>query len=319
MRIIVFGLGAIGGVVAAQLSLAGHSIIGIARGAQFEAVRRSGLVLLRPDGRKTATFPVHADPAEITFNGGDIVLLAMKGQDTAQALSQLKSAGVVDQPIFCFQNGVANEPAALRFFKNVYGVTVMLPADFERPGEVAAYCVPKTGIFDIGRFPGGIDVAVESLCHVLNSSGFVANARSNVMKSKYRKLLANLHNIIDAAFDTPTETQFYAKVRAEAEGVLLAAGIEWDASDASARSEMNMTTIPGQERIGSSTLQSLVRGTGSLETNYLNGEIVLLGRLHNIDTPYNSALCTMSEKLANGQLSPKSAKNMQVLEELCQK
>lgn len=308
MRIIVFGLGAIGGVIAAQLSLAGHSVVGIARGAQLETVRRSGLTLLTAEGKKTASFPVCADPREISIHADDVIVLAMKGQDTAQALLQLKTAGVVEQPIFCFQNGVANEPSALRFFPNVYGVTVMLPADFERPGEVAAYGVPKTGIFDIGRYPSGVDMAVEHLCEILNASGFVANARSDVMSSKYRKLLANLRNIIDAAFgDEQLQAEWYRKVRAEAEGVLTADGISWDASDALARNEMIMTAIPGRERIGSSTLQSVVRGTGSLETAYLNGEIVLLGRLHTIETPYNSALCSLSEKLANGQLTPKSA------------
>ncbi|MGH6861798.1 MAG: ketopantoate reductase family protein, partial [Phyllobacterium sp.] len=243
-------------------------------------------------------------------------LLAMKGQDTAQALLQLKAAGVVEQPIFCFQNGVANEPYALRFFENVYGVTVMLPADFEKPGEVAAYGVPKTGIFDIGRYPSGVDAAVEDLCRILNASGFVANARDDVMSSKYRKLLANLRNIIDAAFaDEQLQGEWYRKVRAEAEAVLTAAGIGWDASDALTRSEMIMTPIPGRERIGSSTLQSVVRGTGSLETIYLNGEIVLLGRLHGRQTPHNAALCSLSEKLASGQLTPKSAGEIRMPED----
>jgi 2-dehydropantoate 2-reductase len=313
MRTIVFGLGAIGGVVAAQLSLAGHSVIGIARGRQFEAVSRSGLALLTPEGKKTATFPVCADPREISFSSSDAVLLAMKGQDTAQALFQLKAAGVVEQPVFCFQNGVANETLALRFFRNVYGVTVMLPADFEKPGEVAAYGVPKIGIFDIGRYPAGIDAAVVNLCQILNASGFVANAKSDVIRSKYRKLLGNLRNIIDAAFgDEQLQEKWYEKARAEAEEVLMTAGIEWDSFDASARSQMVMTAIPGRSRIGSSTLQSVVRGTGSLETSYLNGEIVLLGRLHNLATPYNSALCSLSEKLANGQLTPKTATDVPV-------
>ena len=65
----------------------------------------------------------------------DAVLLTMKGPDTAGALLRLKAAGVSRQPIFCFQNGVANEPAALRFFENVYGATVILPADYDTPGS----------------------------------------------------------------------------------------------------------------------------------------------------------------------------------------
>src|SRR5262245_30371421 len=163
MRIIVYGLGAVGGTIAAQLSLSGHSVIGIARGRQLEAVRASGLTLFTQQATRTARFPVFADPGEISFEKDDVVLLTMKGPDTAGALLRLKAAGLFEQPVFCFQNGVANEQLALRFFENVYGATVMLPADYDTPGEVAAYFAPKIGAFDIGRYLTGRDAAVENL------------------------------------------------------------------------------------------------------------------------------------------------------------
>jgi 2-dehydropantoate 2-reductase len=317
MRIVVYGIGAIGGTIAARLSIAGYPVVGIARGKQLETVRRSGLTLITPEYRKTAIFPVYADPSEMIFDADDVVLLAMKGQDTLQALLQLKAAGVVSQAIFCFQNGVANEPLALRFFENVYGVTVMLPADFEKPGEVVAYNVPKSGIFDIGRFPSGSDQTVAALCKILTESGFVANSRSDVMSSKYRKLLANLRNIVDAVIgDNRLQAEWYETLRTEGERVLRAAGVSWDLSDAAARAEITPGTISGRSRMGSSTMQSVVRGTGSLETDYLNGEIVFLGRLHNIPTPANAAFCRLSQRLLGGQLKPKTADNDTIVSEI---
>jgi 2-dehydropantoate 2-reductase len=128
------------------------------------------------------------------------------------------------------------------------------------------------------------------------------------MSSKYRKLLANLRNIIDAALgEAELQQKWYAKARAEAEAVLTAAGIGWDKSDAMAREELTISAIPGRVRVGSSTLQSIVRGTGSLETDFLNGEIVLLGRLHGMATPVNAALCKLSIELASGRMRPQSA------------
>ncbi|CDX34349.1 Ketopantoate reductase [Mesorhizobium plurifarium] len=308
MRIIVYGIGAVGGAIAAQLSFSGHSVLGIARGRQLDAIRASGLSLSTPQGTRTARFPVHADPAEISFRPDDVVLLTMKTPDTLGALQRLNATGVSTQPIFCFQNGVANEALALRFFANVYGATVMLPADYDTPGEVAAYFAPKIGAFDIGRYPSGTDGTVEKLCGVLRASGFIVDSRDNVMGSKYRKLLANLRNIIDAALaDTELQRKWYAKARAEAEAVLTAAGIAWDKTDAMAREELTISAVPGRVRVGSSTLQSIVRGTGSLETDFLNGEIVLLGRLHGMATPVNSALCRLSIELASGRMRPQSA------------
>ena len=308
MRIIVYGIGAIGGAIAAQLSFSGHTVIGIARGRQLDAIRASGLSLSTPQGTRTARFPVHADPSEISFEPDDVVLLTMKTPDTLGALQRLNAAGLAAQPVFCFQNGVANEALALRFFANVYGATVMLPADYDTPGEVAAYFAPKIGAFDIGRYPSGTDRSVEKLCGILSASGFIVDPRDNVMSSKYRKLLANLRNIIDAALaDTELQRKWHAKARAEAEAVLSAAGIAWDKTDAMAREELTITAIPGRTRVGSSTLQSIVRGTGSLETDFLNGEIVLLGRLHGIATPVNAALCKLSIELASGRMQPQSA------------
>lgn len=43
MRIIIHGVGAIGGVVGAALVEAGHEVLGIARGRMLEAIRERGL------------------------------------------------------------------------------------------------------------------------------------------------------------------------------------------------------------------------------------------------------------------------------------
>jgi 2-dehydropantoate 2-reductase len=52
--------------------------------------------------------------------------------------------------------------------------------------------------------------------------------------------------------------------------------------------------------------QSLKRGAGSIETDYLNGEIVLLGRLHGVPTPLNAALCALSQVLIDSGAGPGS-------------
>ena len=80
---------------------------------------------------------------------------------------------------------------------------------------------------------------------------------------------------------------------AEGRAVLEAAGIPHVAeeiSDVEGRwRRWGVRDIDGRRRAGSSTWQSLARGTGALETDYLNGEIVLLGRLHGVPTPINAA------------------------------
>src|SRR5688572_4429034 len=226
MRFVVYGVGAIGGCVAAALSLAGEEVAGIARGAQLDAIREHGLLLRSPDKAETARFQCFADPAEIGVRDDDVILLTMKSQDTGAALQRLREAGVSDQPILCVQNAVANERMAIRFFPNVYGVTVMMPAVYLKPGEVNVFSLPRHGIFEIGRYPSGQDDVVDAICAALERANIAAFPKADVMAGKYGKLLLNLRNVIEAALGPEADSKsLYAPVRREAEAVYRAAGI----------------------------------------------------------------------------------------------
>lgn len=301
MRFIVYGVGAIGGTLAAKLGASGAEVAGIARGAQLEALRRDGLLLRTPSGETRHRFPVVAHPGELALRPDDIVLLAVKSQDTVAALEALGEAGAREQAIVCAQNGVSNEREALRRFANVYAMLVVMPATFIRAGEVAAFGAPHAGLFDIGRYPSGTDATVTGIVDALNAADFAAFAQQQPMHSKYGKLLMNLGNVVDAAAgDTEQNTDLLKRARAEGEAVLRAAGIAF--SDMGPDNErrrrlMQVRKVEGAERVGSSSAQSLARGAGSIETDYLNGEIVLLGRLHGVPTPVNEGLCRLGRLL----------------------
>lgn len=316
MRVIVHGVGAIGGTVAAALSLAGHEVVGIARGAQLDAIRANGLRLLTPSGARVARFDCVADPSEITLRPDDAILLCVKTQHTQAALDQLAAAGVRDQPIFCAQNGVENERLAQRIFANVHGITVILPAEYLAPGEVAAFGAPCNGIFDIGRFPSGAGDEDKALAEMLTGAGIQGFAIPDVMESKYGKLLLNLGNIVGAALGDAPRKDIVARLAAEGEAVLTAAGIGWaDTGLDDPRRAQFMTHQPveGAVRIGSSTAQSFARGAGSVETDYLNGEIVLLGRQFGVPTPANAWFANLARRMLRDGMPPGAVSRDEVI------
>lgn len=309
MRVVVCGVGAIGGTVAAALALSGQEVVGIARGAQLDAIRARGLRLRTPDADRVARFDCVADPGEIAFRADDAILLAMKTQDTAAALDALRAAGVADQPVFCAQNGVANERLALRRFPNVHGVTVMMPATFLVPGEVAATSTPRHGVFDLGRYPSGSDGDDDRMAAALERANVAAFVSGAVMESKYGKLLLNLRNMLEAALGPEADTEpFMAPLLAEAKAVFAAAGVRWrDVGGGDARRAlMRQAPVAGVARSGGSSTQSLARGTGSLETDWLNGEVVLLGRLHGVPTQANAFLVGLGARLVREARPPGS-------------
>ncbi|MGR3792656.1 ketopantoate reductase family protein [Vannielia sp. SX4] len=309
MRIIVYGVGAIGGVVAAALALSGQEVIGISRGRMLEAIREKGLLLDSERGREIARFECVGHPSEITFRPDDAVLLCVKGQDTAAALADLRAAGLTDQPVFCCQNGVANEPLALRFFPNVHAVTVMMPASYLEPGEVQIHCQPKFGVFDIGRFPGGHDEADAAMAEALNLANIATEVRDDAMAPKYGKLILNLGNITGALLPPGADcAEFDGPLRDEGKAVLKAAGIAWeDVGKTERRAKfMQKRGDNVQGRAGNSTTQSLARATGSVETDWLNGEIVQLARQHGVPAPLNARVQSLSVEMMAGGGKPGS-------------
>lgn len=321
MRIIVVGAGAVGGVVAANLALAGTPVVAVARGEHARVMRESGMRFESPSGTRNIELPVVTSLGEIDITDDDVFLLGVKSQDTAGVLNDLRAAGVTDQPIVCMQNGVENERQALRLFPNVYGICVMLPADHLAPGVVRVWTAPSSGLLDIGRYPHGIDDLSVQLATTLEAATFGSIPRDDIMSWKYRKLLMNLGNAVEAVcgrdgFKSPLGEM----VQSEGEAVLAAAGITVvSTEDDQARRGDALKIQPvgdEQRRAGGSSWQSLQRGTGTIETDYLTGEIVLLGRLHGVPTPANRALQDLASHMARTGEPPASRIAADVLESI---
>ena len=321
MRFVVFGAGAIGGVVGARLHQAGFDVTLIARGAHYEAIRDRGLTIEDPQETSTLAIDVIDAPAATRWSGEELVLLAMKGQDSLPGVHALAYRAPPETPIVCLQNGVENERVALRLFENVYGATVMVPAAHLEPGVVLAYGTALTGMIDVGRYPAGVDRSSRSVAEALGQSRFESRQHADVMRLKYAKLLINLSNAVEATC-APGEAadQLTELAREEGREVLRAAGLEFDApevSDVLGRwGRMGVREIGGRSRAGSSTRQSLLRGSGSVESDFLNGEIALVGRLHGVGTPVNTLLQREASRVARERGEPGSVQAEELLSRL---
>jgi 2-dehydropantoate 2-reductase len=316
MRFIVYGAGAIGGVVGAQLHRAGNDVTVVARGSHYTTIRDRGLVFESPLERVCLEIPIMDRIAGFDFTEA-IVLLAVKSQDSARALADLRRYAAPDAPVVSLQNGVENEEMALRFFSNVYGVPVMCPTVFLEPGTVQANSAPVTGILDIGRYPQGTDATAAAIAGALNEATFVSEARTDIMAWKYRKLVMNLGNAIQAVCGRAAVRGPIREIAiAEADQVLAVAGIEVVPAAVEKERRGDVVTVApvaGEARPGGSTWQSLSRQTGSIETDYLNGHIVLLGRLHGVPTPVNALLQTLAAAMAIDKSVPGAVTEEQFL------
>ncbi len=329
MRYLVIGAGAVGGSIGAQLFRAGRDVVLVARGAHLAVIRAHGLRYVTPTESVTLPIPAVSGPDELDLRSDDVLLSAVKLQDAAAVLDQWARQPVLDGngggwatagarlPTFCVQNGVAGERMALRRFDRVYGVTVMLPSAHLEPGLVTNHSAPAAGILTLGRFPSGADGTAAAVAADLTAAGFEAPVSDRVMRWKYAKLLANLGNAAEVVLGPLDDAAGEVLERATGEGraAYSAAGIDFasPAEDARARENFRFAEIPDQARPGGSSMQSVLRGTGSVEAAYLSGEIALLGRLHGVPTPVNAVLARLADECAVGLREPGSLSAAEVL------
>jgi 2-dehydropantoate 2-reductase len=302
-RYVIYGAGAIGSALGAWLHVAGHHVVLVGRPAHVARIRDAGLELRNPDGARHVSVPAVTDVREASSHASDVVLLCVKSQDTDTAMREIRSAGIdlAHVPVFCLQNSIVNEGAAQRYAAHVYGVMLNVPGVFLEPGVVSNPITGNHGYMDIGRYPFGVDDVAHAVARAIADAGYATRVHDRVMAAKAAKMIGNLGNAFGAITDGREDaTGFMAAVRAEGEAAFRAAGIAWEPRaefEARVNAARGTTTLaPGERNLGS-TWQSLMRGAPSLETDYLNGEIVRLGRAYGVPTPRNAVLQEVASRL----------------------
>jgi 2-dehydropantoate 2-reductase len=319
---VIFGAGAIGGLLAARLHLSGQPVTAIARGRQLAALQAGGLRLDSPEGTAQISFPAVDGPAAVSWTGDTCVILAMKSQDTVAALEALEACAPPSITVVCAQNGVENERSALRRFPRTVGMCVNCPVTFLEPGVITARAARPSGVFELGRYPaqvGGEDPA-DSVAGALRAAEFDAVVRADVMRWKYAKLLLNLGNAVEALCGPQARSgEFDQLLQAEGRQCLAAAGIGYVAA-AEFDDRMSVLGPPAavvpSGRRGGSSWQSLARRTGRLETDYLNGEIMLLSRWYGVPAPANALVQRWAARAAQSRSAPGSLNENDLLDAL---
>jgi 2-dehydropantoate 2-reductase len=310
MRFVIFGAGAIGSGLGGHLHRTGYDALIVGRPAHVNRIHQRGLQLVTDEQTYTLSVPAVASAEDVKFTAGDVLLLCVKSQDTDRALVEIRAAGGDPQslPILCCQNSITNEPAAARYFRRVYGVLIVVPGIFLEPGVVFNNSLGNAGFIEVGQFPSGADQLSDDAARALTAASYAAYANHEVMAAKGAKMFSNLGNAMGAITDGKgDQTNFMTQVRREAEACFRAAGVPFESPDAfeqRSRAQHRQSPLPPGVRNLGSSWQSLQRGLGSIEADFLNGEIVRLGRLHAIPTPYNEVLQEVANAMAAQREKP---------------
>jgi 2-dehydropantoate 2-reductase len=320
-RYIIIGAGAVGGGIGGRLATAGIATVLVARGEHLAALQGTGLRLRSPDDDVVLPVQAVGGPGELELTDDDVLVVTTKTHQAPAVLAEWADAPVVAAdhesragtagerlPVLMALNGVASEGMALRYFRRVYGVCVWMPAVHLEPGEVIVRATPVAGVFHVGRVPATVTAAsdrplLEQVQHDWTAGGLRVTLPADVMPWKYRKLISNIANAIQALVGTNGDIdRLVSAAQDEARQVLNDAGIAYtnDEEEQATRADgPHVRPVPGEPaELGGSTWQSLTRGTGNVESDYLNGEIARLAHRHQLAAPINTAVASLARRAA---------------------
>lgn len=315
MRIAVIGAGAVGSVLGSLLWRAGEDVVLVGRAAHVAAIRAAGLNVQGVLGGFAAT--PHAE--ERLSGKPDLALLTVKTQDVVTALRE-SAAMLGGVPIVALQNGLRSEELAasvVRADQLVSGV-VSLHAQYLVPGHVVL--MQSDGLL-IGRPSGTNDEVVERIRQVLDKA-VPTSVTSNIRGARWTKLIVNLNNVLPALCDTSFK-QVYADpflrrlaVCLMREGIAVArrAGVRLEALPgtsvplvqlvaylpaalAGAVAARKAAKLETRWPLRGSTWQSVARARPT-EVEYLNGEIVRVGKDLSVPTPLNALVMALVQRVA---------------------
>jgi 2-dehydropantoate 2-reductase len=304
-KIAVVGAGAIGSVLGALLARAGEDVTLIGRHRHVEAIRQHGL---RIDGIQ-GTLTIQVDAREVLGVRPELVLLAVKAQDVEAACREIapQATGV---PLVALQNGLRSDETAASILgrENLIRCVVFFDALYLEPGNVTYLA---EGSLVLGQSDANGQAQVEQIQQRLEPV-ISTTISDNIVGAKWTKLLTNaMGNSIDAMTGMSLSAcmqhvslqRIGVRIMREGLAVARGAGVRLESLPGLslfALKTMLRAPLPiaasalgraaGEGRSAdslTSTLQSLRRGKPT-EIDYLNGEIVRVGREVGVPTPCNA-------------------------------
>ncbi len=324
VRYVIFGAGAIGSAVGGRLVHAGLSVAFVARAPQVEALKR-GILIKQADTEIRVQGEAATSISELEPDGNDVIMIVTKSQVTRLVVEELFEVYGRHANVICLQNGIRNEEVAAERFDNVYAALVLLSAVQLEPEVIT---MPRDNTIALCRYPDRVDDLTRRCVEDLTRSGFNALASEHVMAMKWGKLVANLNNAthavtgywLERGLGEPEMSCLMLAIREEGLRVLDRAGIGVEPPpDEPSPIRIRENTerlrqlclnprpqrdLPIEERTYPSMWQDLYLGRKSNEAEFLNGEIVALGKKYGVPTPYNSTLLELIDRMTEAGEKP---------------
>jgi 2-dehydropantoate 2-reductase len=338
MQMLIVGIGALGGTIAARALRAGLPVLLAARNTDSAgALRRSGLRVSGIGGEVRANaIGVAAVEDYGKRDQFDVILLATKAQDALEVAPQVVGLLAPQGVILPIQNGGVARVLADRLGEDkILGGFSNLGATMVEPG---VYEQKNAGHLLIGELAGGVSERVERVARALGRAIDV-RVSSNLTGAIWSKLLINCSVTTLGALCSQTMRQYmeteagkkvFRRTYEEALSVALAIGTRLErlavdpippgwSNNSGAGEDYDSwvkAVIDFYGNIKPSMLQDLERGRKT-EIDFINGYVVALGHASGMLVPMNAAITELVHQIERGVLQPTRERMNELADQTC--
>lgn len=294
MRIAVMGSGGVGGYFGARLAKGGADVVFIARGAHFEAMRKSGLRI--DNEREPIALPkVNVTDDAASIGPVDLILFAVKLWDTEAAARSLLGSIGPDTALISFQNGVQKDDLLRPIVGDaaLMGGVGYVATAISRPGVIAQTGTMQRLLF--GEFDGRRSKRIEDFYSACLAGGINAEVSPDVGREIWQKFVflvalsgatAAMRAPIGKIRENPLTREFLLDLMREVVAVGRARGVALPVDYA----EQRLSFADGLPADMIASMYHDLQAGKPLELNWLSGGVVKLGAEVGVPTPMNRAV-----------------------------
>jgi 2-dehydropantoate 2-reductase len=213
MKLLIYGAGAIGTYIGANLFRAANEVTFVGREPFVDAVRADGLTVKLPQGGQWHLKPIHAFTTlhdALQRGTFEATFLTVKAFAIPQVLPELQRFQAATGQIVCFQNGVGTEDLLNAAFgpQRVIAATLTSPVSHVAPGAIA-----------LDKLNGGVGYSAlgqnrpfaDKLAQASFTDLMPAQAYPDARAMKWSKMLLNIVANVSSAIFGLTPAQLYAE------------------------------------------------------------------------------------------------------------
>jgi 2-dehydropantoate 2-reductase len=298
MKIAVIGAGAMGSIYASFLAQSNNDVLAIDLWEDhINAINTNGLRVSGFSGDKTVkNIKVSKDINDA--KGYELFIIATKAAGVGPVASKLSKIVSKDSIILTIQNGLGAGERIASFMPSeniLLGVAQGFGASMIGPGHAHHN---NMSMIRIGEMNGGITQRLENLVQVWCDAGFNAKSFEDIEQLIWEKFVCNVAWSGSCSIFKKTLGQ----VMENEDMFNIAKGCALEARKMGDLRKVNFTfddTVDYITEFGKKLLNSKpsmlqdVEAQRLSEIDAINGMVVTLGKEHNVETPYNSAVSSI--------------------------